>query len=54
MFLRGIDEEAHAGFTSSPETITILTVLAIGTAISGIFWEPIAQWVSDSANLFFG
>jgi NADH-quinone oxidoreductase subunit N len=54
MFLRGIDEESHAGFTSSPTTITILTILAIGTAVSGIFWGPIARWVSDSASLFFG
>jgi NADH-quinone oxidoreductase subunit N len=54
MFLRGIDDEAPAGFTSSPTTITVLAILAIGTAISGIFWGPIARWVSDSASLFFG
>lgn len=54
MFLRGIDEEIPTGFTSSPRTITLLAILAIGTAISGIFWGPIARWVSDSASMFFG
>jgi NADH-quinone oxidoreductase subunit N len=54
MFLRGIDEESQPGFASSPTTITILAILAIGTAISGIFWGPIARWVSDSASLFLG
>jgi len=54
MFLRGIDEEVPAGFASSPTTLTLLAILAVGTAISGIFWGPIANWVSESASMFFG
>ena len=54
MFLRGIDEERPAAFAASPTTITILTILAIGTTISGIFWGPLARWVSHSASMFFG
>ncbi|NIM20631.1 MAG: NADH-quinone oxidoreductase subunit NuoN [Candidatus Latescibacteria bacterium] len=54
MFLRGIDAEDLGGFVSSPTTITLLTILAVGTAVSGIFWGPIARWVSHSASLFFG
>ncbi len=54
MFLRGFENEGLGGFASSPTTITILAILAIGTAVSGIFWEPIANWVSHSASLFFG
>ena len=55
MFLRGYEEGEMEGVkphVSSVTTVVVLAVLAISVTVSGIFWEPIARWVGNSAHLF--
>lgn len=50
MFLEG--EPSETIIVPSPTVLVILLVLAIPTVFFGIYWAPIADWVSRSLTLF--
>lgn len=53
MYLRGTDIK-YERMTFSPVSVAIIILLAIPTLLFGVYFQPIVNWASHSAQIFFG
>jgi len=50
MYLQG--EPSATLVVPRPLMLVLLIALAVPTVLLGIYWAPVADWVSNSLNLF--
>ncbi|HBU77267.1 MAG TPA: hypothetical protein DEF18_04130 [Muricauda sp.] len=51
MFFEGDSKEEHV-FPSRLES-TLIIALAVPTLLLGVYWAPIAEWITNSLRFFY-